>query len=217
MKSPIVIAGIPISGSRNPVVTQISSFELGTPLEKVVDFIKIMEEATGFSCKVNPRGLSNSPLATSYVFSTREVIESFINCGVPATVEEMNEIAYEIDGLLFPDDKDMLKALRLTMEIGTPILFREGDEAVPIGNSFSARSIAFHPRDTPNFVDNSLIHLVGITAIEISQKLSENDVSSLFRFENGVWSAVYSLPVPEMSMVKWSWDLQGASLIELSR
>ncbi len=217
LKAPVVVSGIPIPDTRNPVVTQISSFQAGTPLNKVSEFIKMMEEATGFSCRSEPKGLSYSPFATSYVFSTHEVIEDFIKCGVPATIGEMNEIAYEIDELLFPEDKDMLKALRLTMQTGSPILFREGDEPVPVNNVFSIRQIAFQPRGKPNFVDNSLVHLVGITAIEVGRSLTEEGISSLFRFENGIWSAVYSVPVPEIAMVKWSWDLQGASLIELSR
>ncbi len=191
----------------------------GEPVPKVREFISMMEEATGFSCQPQVKSLSDAPYASSYVFSTFKAENDFIECGVPATIEEMNEIAFEIDDYLFPEDVDMLKALRVSITTGHPLLFREGDEPVQIRNVFSGRRLIFYPRGNPNLLDNSLTHLVGFTAIEVSRNLGEDleSVEGLIHFENGIWSAIYSLPVPEAKPVKWIWDLRGASLIELSR
>jgi len=217
VKFPIPFSGLPISKVNNPILTQFSTFNvIYNSLPVTRQFLDLLKEATGFDCKVTFLGLSDAPLVSSYVFSTNTIIENFLECGVPSTKEEMNEIAEEIDSVLFPEDVDVLSAIRTSNYLGKPIIYRRGDEPIIVKQKFSGRTILFWHRDKPNFFDNSLTHLAGVVTLEISRKLSNPEVIRLVDFENGIWSATYSVPITSISMVKWVWDLEGTSLIGLS-
>jgi hypothetical protein len=127
--------------------------------------------------------------------------------------DEKFEILHLVDEAIFPQNS-LVKALRTSQQLNSPILFRDGEEPIRIQlESIKIKVVSSYPFDgNPKYLDNSLIHLTGIIPVEYAESKARN----LIEFENGLWSAIYSLPYLKINNWKWIWDLNWLTIIEFS-
>jgi len=214
----IPFLGIPIKGVNNPifVIDGIIYNSHNKSLVKINTFSEFVEqfnEAIGFNCaKANEYWDTSFPFSSYYIYVTNEIAEKAINeCNIPIDRKEKFDVLHLIDEALFPSNY-IIKALRTAQELDSSILYREGEEPVKIMNKpFKIRTILSFPIDyRVKYIDNSIIHLVGIIPIEYV----ESNSIELIEIENGLWSALYSLPYPSVKNWKWIGDVNWVTLIE---
>lgn len=213
---PIPLFGIPIKGVNNPVFitftatnSQISNNYPNLPKE----FFEYFKEATGFECKVNINLEGNIPFSSRYVYLTYLYFKEAISrCQLPISDKEMIEILQMIDDALY--NSELIRGLRKALLLGKDILYRDGEDPVEVSNvkKFRIELLYSYPlQENFNFIDNSLVHLLGILPVEFS----ETQDLSLIKVENGLWFSLYSIPPPVRLDWKIIWDLKYASVIEL--
>ncbi len=219
MEVNIPFLGIPIKGINNPILVLKAVITLNE--EKVIKtdifnkFAKEFNEATGFDCAKGYEYWNYSfPFSSYYVYITDKIsTEAIDRCNIPISDDERYEIIQLIDEALFPENS-VIKALRISRRLGKQILFRNGEEPVEVNiKSLKVKVLYSFPLgNNPNYIDNSLIHLLGVIPIEFV----ETNVINLIQFENGLWSAIYSLSFPQVKNWKWIWDVNWVTLIEFS-
>ncbi|MEM0362684.1 MAG: hypothetical protein QXH75_02600, partial [Sulfolobaceae archaeon] len=118
-----------------------------------------------------------------------------------------------IDEALFPNNY-LIKALRTAQQYNSQILYREGEEPIEVSiKPLKIKVLTSYPfYSKPRYVDNSLIHLLGV----IPLKYIKDNLIDVVQLENGLWSAIYSFPYPQVKNWKWIWDLNLVTLIEFS-
>jgi len=213
---PIPLFGIPLKGVNNPILISFCKTNaqiVEEPPDLPKEFFEDFKEATGFSCQVNINVRGKIPFSTKYVYLSYLYFKKAIEkCKLPISNEEMYEILEMIDESLY--DLELIRGLRKALLLNKDILYRDGEDPVPvIIKRFKAELIFSYPIDfsSPNYIDNSLIHLLGLLPVEFAET---NDLN-LIKVENGLWFSLYSIPSPIRSDWKIIWDLNNASFIEL--
>ncbi len=210
VKVPFCYSGIPLEVN-NPVlikfaVIKVKEVKRKPRMDKFLDYFR---EATGFSCNIEYDIEGNLPFSSYYIYVTRKIVEIAVNtCEIPMNEKDINETLEMIDDAMF--DSRLIRALRKAQELGSAILYRDGEDPVPLTEKeVKINLLTSFPLPKPIFLESSLIHLAGILPVEISKN------PDLIRFENGLWSSIYGLSYPMNNNWKWIWDLNWASLIEL--
>ncbi|AHC50612.1 hypothetical protein SUSAZ_00430 [Sulfolobus acidocaldarius SUSAZ] len=215
---PLSLFGIPIKGVNNPILTAFIGFDAqvkeGVDSPLLTDFKSLFKEATGFECKVllDITG-SPTPLSSSYIYLSelffRKAIEK---CELPLSEEEMWDTLKMIDDVLY--NSPLIRALRTSMRMGSGILYRDGEDPIPVSLPEMSASLLFkYPiPNSPLFIDNSLIHLLGILPVEFA----ETKDLGLFNVENGLWNSLYKISIPSKDRWKLIWDLKYVTGIEVS-
>ncbi|MCY0873317.1 MAG: hypothetical protein OWQ47_00040 [Acidianus infernus] len=210
VKVPFCYSGLPLEVN-NPVLINFAIVKVREVKRKpkIDKFLEYFREATGFSCNIDYDIEGNLPFSSYYVYVTRKLVDLSINkCEIPMNENDVRETLEMIDDAMF--DSRLIRALRKAQELNSPILYRDGEDPVPLsGKEVRINLLTSFPLPKPRFLESSLIHLAGILPVEISKD------SSLIQFENGLWSSLYGLPYPMNNNWKWIWDLKWASLIEL--
>ncbi|WP_338599555.1 hypothetical protein V6M85_10140 [Sulfolobus tengchongensis] len=210
--------GIPLKGVNNPILVLDAIVKPSNNFIKIDiidDFLTQFNEAIGFECASEKKQWDASiPFSSYYIYITNEIAEDSIRkCGIPIDEKEKFEILHLIDEALFPQNY-LVKALRTAQQLDAQILYREGEEPVEVSlKKIVIKTLSSFPLDqNPRYMDNSLIHLVGILPVEYAESRSVD----LIQVENGLWSAIYSLPYLYIKSWKWIWDLNWVTLIEFS-
>ncbi|ADB87966.1 hypothetical protein [Saccharolobus islandicus] len=210
--------GIPLKGVNNPILVLdgiIEPLNIFVKTEAIGQFIRQFNEAIGFQCvKEEEYWDSSIPFSSYYIYVTEKLANDAIrNCEVPMSEDEKFEILHLVDEAIFPQNS-LVKALRTSQQLNSPILFRDGEEPIRIQlESIKIKVVSSYPFDgNPKYLDNSLIHLTGIIPVGYAESKARN----LIEFENGLWSAIYSLPYLKINNWKWIWDLNWLTIIEFS-
>ena len=213
---PIPLFGIPIKGINNPILISFcktNSQIVEEPPDLPAEFFENFKEATGFLCKVNVNIKGKVPYSSKYVYLSYLYFKKSIEkCELPISNEEMSEILEMIDDSIY--NSELIRGLRKALLLNKDILYRDGEDPVPVNiRKFRVELIYSYPIDlsSPNYVDNSLIHLLGMLPVEFAET---NDLN-LIKVENGLWFSLYSIPSPTRPDWKIIWDLNNASVIEL--
>ncbi|MBB5253376.1 hypothetical protein [Sulfurisphaera ohwakuensis] len=212
---PIALFGIPLKGVNNPILVTFASANveiITEPSELPDQFFTYFKEATGFECNVNLNLRGKIPYATKYVYLSQLYFQEAIKkCSLPISNEEMNDILSMIDDAIY--NSELIRGLRRALILGKDILYRDEEDPVPINlKKFKIELLYSYPLpDNYNYIDNSLIHLLGILPVEFAETQDVN----LIRVENGLWFSLYSIPSPVRLDWKIIWDLNYASVIEL--
>ncbi|BFH72465.1 hypothetical protein SJAV_04090 [Sulfurisphaera javensis] len=212
---PIPLFGIPLKGVNNPILimfaftnSQITNETPDLPQE----FFEYFKEATGFECTVNVNLKGKIPFVSKYVYlSYLYFKEAIKKCNLPISDNEMNDVLIMIDDTLY--NSEVIRGLRKALLMGKDILYRDGEDPVEVNvKKFKIQLLYSYPiPQSFNYIDNSLIHLVGILPVEFAETQDLN----LIRMENGLWFSLYSIPPPIRLDWKIIWDLNWASVIEL--
>ncbi|AKA73414.1 hypothetical protein SULI_05315 [Saccharolobus solfataricus] len=210
--------GIPLKGVNNPILVLdgiIEPLNIFVNTEAIRQFIMQFNEAVGFECiKEEVYWDSSIPFSSYYIYITDKLANDAIRrCGIPISEDERFEILHLVDEAIFPQNF-LVKALRTSLQLNSPILFRDGEEPITVQlEPIRIKIISSYPFDNnPKYLDNSLVHLAGIIPVEYIESKSRN----LIEVENGLWSAIYSLPYLQINNWKWIWDLNWVTIIEFS-
>ncbi|QGA55108.1 hypothetical protein GFS03_11235 [Sulfolobus sp. E5-1-F] len=210
--------GIPLKGVNNPILVLdgiIEPLKIFVKTEAIDQFIRQFNEAIGFQCVRKEEYWDSSvPFSSYYIYITEKLAnDAAKNCEVPISEEEKFEILHLVDEAIFPQNS-LVKALRTSQQLNSPILFRDGEEPIRLQyEPIKIKVVSSYPFDgNPKHLDNSLIHLTGIIPVEYAESKTRN----LIEFENGLWSAIYSLPYLQINNWKWIWDLNWLTIIEFS-
>ncbi|AWR98254.1 hypothetical protein DFR86_05750 [Acidianus sulfidivorans JP7] len=178
---------------------------------KLSKFLDYFKEATGFSCNLNFDIEGTLPYSSYYILFSKMFFQEAINsCNIPLSEKDVNETLTMIDDAMY--DSSLIRGLRKAIEIQSPILYRDEEEPVKLNVEYvkNIKILTSFPIPSPKYVNNSLIHLLGVIPIDIINNIH------LLSVENGLWSAIYNLPYPLVESWKWIWDLNWATLIQFS-
>ena len=212
---PVALFGIPLKGINNPLLISFVRFDTEVILNKnglPSDFFKLFEEATGFKCDIHLDLKGNIPYSSKYVYLSEIYFRRAIElCELPIKENELWDILYMIDDSMF--NSELIRGLRTAMRLGSSILYRDTEEPITVSLPIlNARFLFSFPINFNfNYVDNSLIHLLGILPIEFV----ETKDFTLFQVENGLWYSVYGIPIPNVKGWKLIWDLNYVAGIEI--
>lgn len=212
---PIPLFGIPLKGVNNPILilfSKTNSYIMEEPPDLPEDFFRNFKEATGFECHVNVNLNGKIPYSTKYVYlSYLYFNKAREKCQLPISDEEMYDILQMIDDSLY--NSELIRGLRTALKLNKDILYRDGEEPVTVNvRKFKVELVYSFPFNYNfNYIDNSLVHLLGMLPVEFAETQDLN----LIRFENGLWLSLYSIPSPTRLDWKVIWDLNNASVIEL--
>ena len=215
----IPFLGIPLEGVNNPILVVNALVEVKEKQLVKVDifkqFAEEFNEAVGFNCaKPSEYWDQSIPFSSYYVYLTNQIAQKSIEkCNLPISEKEKFEIITLIDEALFPNNY-LIKALRTAQQYNSQILYREGEEPIEVSvKPLKIKVLTSYPfYSKPRYIDNSLIHLLGV----IPLKYIKDNLIDVVQLENGLWSAIYSFPYPQVKNWKWIWDLNLVTLIEFS-
>jgi hypothetical protein len=202
----------------NPILITLSYFKCQKPAPYLTNLenkiAEVLKQATGFNLKTYPSLNCDLPFSSLYVVLSELMLTTLSKeSGLNMADHEIRELLEMIDLSLF--DSPLVRGLRRAQSIGSSVLYRDRDDPVTVDfpplliTILSSKKLSTRVR----FMDSSLVHLLGVIPV----KLAESKDLSLFGFENGLWSSIYSLECPSEHNLKWIWDLDSASLVEVSK
>ncbi|BBL48290.1 MULTISPECIES: hypothetical protein [Metallosphaera] len=208
IEAPLILSGMWIDGVNNPFLVVQAKFRFSrieTP-SWWDQFSELVKEATGFTPPV-VQGV-DIPVASQYAITSLEALR-ILGKRISLTEDEIWETLEMVDEAMF--NYYALKAMRQVQRSGTPILYREAEDPVQVRIPIlTVRKLMSYPLEKPSYLDNSVVHLVGIIPVLLSERIDEVNMN----LENGLWKSLYGLNTPP-GKYKWVWDLGWASLIEL--
>ncbi|BCU69188.1 hypothetical protein [Stygiolobus caldivivus] len=214
---PIPLLGIPLKGVNNPILVAFGEFDSRVVKEGKTKlpskFFELFEEATGFKCDISIGFDKYLPFSSSYIYlSDLFFRKSIEECDIPISENEIQETLSMIDDALF--DSELIRALRAAFKLGVPVLYRDEEEPIRLSlSNFPSLYLFSYPLDLSSlrYVDNSLIHLVGMIPLDYVETKDTN----LLGVENGLWTSLYGIPFVLRKDWKLIWDLNYVTAIEV--
>ncbi|BCU67455.1 hypothetical protein HS7_08920 [Sulfolobales archaeon HS-7] len=211
---PIPFSGIPLPNKNNPILVIRAPYNFDIQFEiadntEIPPYIKEMKEIVGFMPKKIPTIKGDLPQSVKYVKET-EILANNIAKELAMSEDEKIEVLELVDEIA--PYKSLIRGLRLSERLGS-ILYREGEEPIrvdmPLINVELRNRVELKPISAE--LVEPLVHLLGIIPVLMSREIKKE----LIRLENGLWYALYSLPIENEDRFKWIWDGRYACLFSV--